>query len=72
MSSPSIDADLLTTQGRIADLKKRYHEAVHAAGEAATAKQHAKGKKTARERIEMLLDDGSFVEVDEFVRHRGR
>ncbi|PWL20093.1 MAG: methylmalonyl-CoA carboxyltransferase [Candidatus Aquiluna sp. XM-24bin5] len=66
MSEP----DLSTTAGKIADLKKRYHEAVHAAGEAATAKQHAKGKKTARERIEMLLDDGSFVEVDEFVRHR--
>ena len=66
MSEP----DLSTTAGKIADLKKRYHEAVHAAGEAATEKQHAKGKKTARERVEMLLDDGSFVEVDEFVRHR--
>ena len=66
MSEP----DLSTTAGKIADLKKRYHEAVHAAGEAATEKQHAKGKKTARERVEMLLDDGPFVEVDEFVRHR--
>ncbi|MEK9578473.1 MAG: acyl-CoA carboxylase subunit beta [Aquiluna sp.] len=70
MSSPSIDADLLTTQGRIPDLKKRYHEAVTASGEAAIAKQHAKGKQTARERIEALLDHGSFVELDEFVRHR--
>ena len=64
------EPDLSTTAGKIADLKKRYHEAVHAAGEAATEKQHAKGKKTARERVEMLLDNGSFVEVDEFVRHR--
>jgi propionyl-CoA carboxylase beta chain len=64
------EPDLSTTAGKIADLKKRYHEAVHAAGEAATEKQHAKGKKTARERVEMLLDTGSFVEVDEFVRHR--
>ncbi len=62
--------DLGTTAGKIADLKKRYHEAVHASGEAAIQKQHAKGKKTARERIEMLLDPGSFVEIDEFVRHR--
>jgi propionyl-CoA carboxylase beta chain len=63
-------ADLSTTAGRIADLKARYHEAVTASGEAAIAKQHAKGKKTARERIAGLLDHGSFVELDEFVRHR--
>ncbi|MDI2099374.1 acyl-CoA carboxylase subunit beta [Ruicaihuangia caeni] len=61
---------MTTTAGKIADLKRRYHEAVTASGEAATAKQHAKGKKTARERIEQLLDHGSFVELDEFVRHR--
>jgi propionyl-CoA carboxylase beta chain len=62
--------DLFTTAGKLADLRKRYHEAVYASGEAAIAKQHAKGKKTARERIEMLLDPGSFEELDEFVRHR--
>jgi propionyl-CoA carboxylase beta chain len=61
---------LSTTAGKLADLKERYHEAVTASGEAAIAKQHAKGKKTARERIEQLLDHGSFVELDEFVRHR--
>jgi propionyl-CoA carboxylase beta chain len=64
------NADLASTAGRIADLKVRYHEAVTASGEAAIQKQHAKGKKTARERIEELLDQGSFVELDEFVRHR--
>ena len=62
--------DLSTTAGKLENLKQRYHEAVFAAGEAAIEKQHAKGKKTARERIEMLLDEGSFSEVDEFVRHR--
>ena len=62
--------DLSTTAGRLADLRVRYHEAVTAAGEAAIAKQHAKGKTTARERIEQLLDENSFVELDEFVRHR--
>ncbi len=62
--------DLSTTAGKLADLKVRYHEAVTASGEAAIQKQHAKGKKTARERIEELLDQGSFVELDEFVRHR--
>ncbi len=59
-----------TTEGRIADLKARYHEAVTASGQAAVEKQHAKGKLTARERIDLLLDAGSFVEFDEFVRHR--
>ncbi|HPC26925.1 MAG TPA: carboxyl transferase domain-containing protein, partial [Paludibacteraceae bacterium] len=39
-------------------------------GEKRIAKQHAKGKYTARERIEMLLDDGSFEELDMFVTHR--
>jgi propionyl-CoA carboxylase beta chain len=66
----SQNADLLTTAGRLADLKVRYHEAVTASGEAAIEKQHKKGKKTARERIDQLLDHGSFVELDEFVRHR--
>ena len=33
-------------------------------------RQHAKGKLTARERIDMLLDPGSFVEFDAFARHR--
>ena len=39
-------------------------------GEKAIEKQHAKGKYTARERIAMLLDEGSFEEMDMFVKHR--
>ena len=39
-------------------------------GEKAIAKQHAKGKYTARERIAQLLDEGSFEEMDMFVQHR--
>lgn len=66
----SNNPDLSTTAGKLEDLRKRYHEAVTAPGEIAKEKQHAKGKNTARERIEMLLDAGSFVEVDEYVRHR--
>ena len=65
-----LNPDIATTAGKLEDMRIRYHQAVHASGEAAIAKQHAKGKKTARERIEMLLDPGSFVELDEFVRHR--
>ncbi len=59
-----------TTAGKGADLEKRLYEAVHAAGERAVEKQHAKGKMTARERIERLFDEGSFVELDELARHR--
>ncbi|HCU48373.1 MAG TPA: methylmalonyl-CoA carboxyltransferase, partial [Micromonosporaceae bacterium] len=43
---------------------------VHAGSARAIEKQHARGKKTARERIDMLLDEGSFVELDELAKHR--
>ena len=62
--------DLSTTAGKIADLRARYQEAVTDAEAKAVEKQHAKGKLTARERIELLMDPGSFVELDEYVRHR--
>jgi propionyl-CoA carboxylase beta chain len=59
-----------TTAGRLAELERRRDEAIHAGAASAVQKQHAKGKGTARERIALLLDEGSFVEVDEFARHR--
>jgi propionyl-CoA carboxylase beta chain len=62
--------DVHTSAGKQADLARRHEEAVHAGSARAVEKQHAKGKRTARERIEMLLDDGSFVELDELARHR--
>src|SRR5512140_1022680 len=62
--------DIHTTAGKLADLERRRHEAVHAGPEQAVAKQHERGKKTARERIDMLLDPGSFTEFDEMARHR--
>ena len=58
------------TAAKIADLAERTSKAVEAAEEAAAARQHPRGKKTARERIAALLDSGSFVELDAFVRHR--
>jgi propionyl-CoA carboxylase beta chain len=64
------EPDIRTTAGKIADLRRRIDEAVNAGSARAVAKQHARGKKTARERIELLLDPGSFVELDEFARHR--
>jgi propionyl-CoA carboxylase beta chain len=62
--------DIHTTAGKIADLRRRVQEATHAGSARAVEKQHAKAKLTARERIELLLDEGSFVELDEFARHR--
>jgi propionyl-CoA carboxylase beta chain len=64
------DVDIHTTAGKLADLHRRNDEAVHAGSRRAVEKQHAKGKKTARERVEALLDAGSFVEMDELARHR--
>ena len=63
-------ADIHTTAGKLADLHRRNDEAIHAGSARAVEKQHARGKKTARERIEALLDAGSFVEIDELARHR--
>ncbi|WP_438866182.1 acyl-CoA carboxylase subunit beta [Paractinoplanes brasiliensis] len=63
-------ADIHTTAGKLADLERRTDEAVHAGSARAVEKQHARGKKTARERIGMLLDEGSFVELDGLARHR--
>ncbi|ONK11880.1 acyl-CoA carboxylase subunit beta [Streptomyces sp. MP131-18] len=59
-----------TTAGKIADLGHRVAEATHAGSARAVEKQHARGKLTARERIGLLLDEGSFTELDEFARHR--
>ena len=62
--------DLHTTAGKIEDLREKIEEAIHAGSARAVEKQHAKGKHTARERIEMLVDPDSFTEIDEFARHR--
>lgn len=68
MSEPL--SDIHTTAGKLADLTRRIDEATHAGSARAVEKQHAKGKLTARERVELLLDEGSFVELGEFARHR--
>ena len=55
---------------RIKELVELRAQARLGGGEKAIGKQHDKGKYTARERIDMLLDKGSFEELDMFVRHR--
>ena len=54
---------------KIEKLKALNHKAELGGGEDRIAKQHAAGKLTARERIELLLEKGSFVEIDKFVTH---
>ena len=52
------------------ELTKRRADAVAGGGRDRVAAHHAKGKLTARERVELLLDEGSFEEFDMFVAHR--
>ncbi len=58
------------TEARIENLRDLRDEALHAGTQRAVARQHEAGKLTARERIEALLDKGSFQEIDQFVRHQ--
>ena len=64
------DHALETFDEKLAQLTELKDGASHAGTDAAIAKQHGKGKLTARERIQKLLDPGSFQELDAFVRHR--
>lgn len=58
------------TKARFEELQNKRAQAKLAGGEERIKKQHDAGKYTARERIDRLLDPGSFVEIDEFVVHR--
>jgi propionyl-CoA carboxylase beta chain len=58
-----------TYEEKLAQLQELREQAVHTNPQA-EEKQHARGKMTARERVEKLLDPGSFQELDTFVRHR--
>ncbi len=59
-----------TSKEKLEELRRRVHEAEHAGSLRAVEKQHAKGKKTARERIDLLCDPGSFSETDRLAVHR--
>ncbi|MCB1033939.1 MAG: methylmalonyl-CoA carboxyltransferase, partial [Acidobacteria bacterium] len=59
-------------QEPLQELTRRLSAARDGGGEARIKRQHAAGKLTARERIELLLDPGSFVELDALVTHRCR
>jgi acetyl-CoA carboxylase carboxyltransferase component len=57
-------------EGKIKDLKDRRNKILQMGGEKAVAGQREKGKLTARERLDLLFDKGSFQEIDMFVTHR--
>jgi len=69
MTNPSGAERLTTTSARVEHLAAMHAAALSAGSSRAVEKQHAKGKLTARERIDLLLDPGSFVELDAFARH---
>ena len=71
--APTTPASVLGGNGVkhiLEELEKRREDARVGGGERRIASQHAKGKLTARERIDLLLDEGSFEEFDMFVEHR--
>ncbi len=60
----------MTMRDKLALLEQRRTESELGGGAARIEAQHKKGKLSARERIDLLLDEGSFTEVDRFVTHR--
>ena len=61
---------MASIQEKIDQMKKKQSKVLGGGGEKRIEKQHASGKKTARERVDLLLDPGTFVELDQFVTHR--
>jgi len=60
----------VTMREKLEELERRRREAEAGGGRERLEKQHDKGKLAARERLDLLLDEGSFVELDRFVEHR--
>jgi acetyl-CoA carboxylase carboxyltransferase component len=59
-----------SVQQRIEELRRRREASTEPGGKDGTKKQHDRGKLTARERIDLLMDPGSFAETDPFAKHR--
>ena len=62
----------MSLQDRFEQLRRKNEAALEAGGAERIARHHGAGKRTARERLELLLDKGSFAEVDRFVVHQTR
>src|SRR2546426_2050676 len=68
--TPQESSDLKGTQEKIAELRRMKEQAMLGGGKKRIEAQHKKGKLTARERLDLLLDPGTFNELDMFVTHR--
>ena len=60
----------MSIQDKLEELQRKRAEAEQGGGAERVQAQHEKGKMTARERLDVLLDPGTFVELDRFVTHR--
>lgn len=60
----------MSNEDKLNELHNKRFKVKEGGGQARIDKQHASGKLTARERVELLLDQGSFIEIDAFVEHR--
>ncbi len=69
-ASTTLPRTVRPLDNRLDELAKLKEAALHAGSDAAIARQHQRGKLTARERIELFVDPGSFVELDMLARHR--
>jgi acetyl-CoA carboxylase carboxyltransferase component len=70
MSTAAPGPSVHPIEERLSQLAERREQALHAGSEAAVQRQHDRGKLTARERIDLLVDPGSFHELDMLARHR--
>src|SRR5258708_39639635 len=70
MTKRKITTDVL--QKKFDELDRKNNEALLGGGEKRVDQQHSKGKLTARERVALLLDEGSFEELGKFVMHRSK
>ncbi|MCU1429616.1 MAG: acetyl-CoA carboxylase, carboxyltransferase component (subunit alpha and beta) [Actinomycetia bacterium] len=68
--SATVARTLTPIEDRLDELAKLKEEALHAGSEAAAERQHKRGKLTVRERIDLFVDPGTFVELDMLARHR--
>lgn len=69
-SNGQVETNLLTKKEKYELLEQKNSEALKGGGEKRIEAQHKRGKLTARERLTLLLDDGSFEEIGKFVEHR--
>jgi acetyl-CoA carboxylase carboxyltransferase component len=70
MTDTESDLHAASTQAKIDHLRELREQARVGGGQRRIEAQHAKGKLTARERLDLLLDPDTFVEIDQFVQHR--